>query len=176
MRSLDAPSNAPRRGGHRRAGRLARLLLVSLALGASGCLSIGASEGVTVRSPLDDVRLERLAVDFYGRLANRRIDSIATYQDPSLREFFRSEDAFADYYADLVQALVDGYFEARRLHWVEIEGAEAHSGDGGEGFVLRVRMRGENGRPLRWWTTEVVREDRWVRGSGNRWWIEPGKV
>ena len=40
---------------------------------------------------------------------------------------------------------------------------------------VRVRLTGENGRPLRWWETSLVREDRWERMDG-RWWIIPGKL
>ena len=39
-------------------------------------------------------RLSRLANVFYQRLAHRRINSIATYHDPSLREFFQKPESF----------------------------------------------------------------------------------
>jgi len=132
--------------------------------------------------------LELLARDFYRRIANRRFNSIATYQDPSLREFFRSEQAWSDYYADLVQKLEDGHFEAVRPTRVEVqsidlvpqptEGAEATSGppaEGDEEAKVTVRFVGENSLPLRWWKTSIVREDRWRRIE-DRWWIVPGKL
>ncbi|MFT5441650.1 MAG: hypothetical protein ACI8W3_000691, partial [Myxococcota bacterium] len=36
-------------------------------------------------------RLSQLAEIFYERLAHRRVNSISTYHDPALREFFQSE-------------------------------------------------------------------------------------
>ena len=40
---------------------------------------------------------------------------------------------------------------------------------------VSVLMVGQNGRPLRWWTTRLLRDDRWERRDG-RWWIIPGKL
>jgi hypothetical protein len=116
--------------------------------------------------------LRRLALDFYQRIANRRFDSIATYQDPALHEFFRTPEAFADYYADLAQVLADHHFEANRPTRIRLE---EFSSETPERVRVRVRLTGENGLPLRWWETSVVREDRWERMDG-RWWIIPGKL
>ena len=41
--------------------------------------------------------------------------------------------------------------------------------------VVTVRFVGENGRPLRWWKTQMVRQDRWSLIEG-RWWSLPGKL
>ena len=68
-----------------------------------------------------DGALRRLALDFYQRIANRRFNSIATYQDPALREFFRSPAAFADYYAELAHVLSDHHFEASRPTRIRLE-------------------------------------------------------
>ena len=38
---------------------------------------------------------------------------------------------------------------------------------------VKIRIVGEDGRPLRFWATSLEREDRWERREG-RWWIVPG--
>jgi hypothetical protein len=108
---------------------------------------------------------------FYGRLARRRFDSIQTYQDETLRDFFRSEVTFADYYADLTSALVDANFEKNRpiaLHVVEF------ALDGPGRARVLTRFVGEDGRPLRRGEVELERSDRWERIDG-AWWIVPGR-
>jgi hypothetical protein len=40
---------------------------------------------------------------------------------------------------------------------------------------VRFRLRGDNGLPLRFWSTSIEREDVWQREDG-RWWIVPGKL
>ena len=62
---------------------------------------------------------------FYGRLARRRFDSIQTYQDEALRDYFRTEAAFADYYADLTSALVEAHFEKNRPVALEVASADS---------------------------------------------------
>ena len=116
--------------------------------------------------------LMRLARDFYERLSNRRFDSIATYQDPALREFFRSPEAFADYYAELARVLGDAHFDAKRVTSIEVESLEFEQPTSAR---MTVRYRGEDGRPLRFWATGLVREELWKREQ-ERWWIIPGKL
>jgi hypothetical protein len=41
--------------------------------------------------------------------------------------------------------------------------------------LVRVKLVGEDGMPLRPGETEVEREDRWERREG-QWWIVPGKL
>jgi len=111
------------------------------------------------------------ATAFYGRLARRRFDSIQTYQDEKLRDFFRTETAFADYYADLTSALSEAHFEKNRpiaLAVVEF----ALEGPGRARVV--TRFVGEDGRPLRRGEVELERSDRWERIDG-AWWIVPGR-
>lgn len=114
----------------------------------------------------------RRASRFYARLAQRRFNTLSTYRDDVLREYFRSESAFADYYADLAQALEDHHFEQNRP--VRLEVLEFRLEGPGEASV-ETRLEGENGRPLRWGSTSLVRVDRWERVDG-QWWIVPGKL
>ena len=152
---------------------LARVLVIALAcsgLGvAAGCA--GGAQNAQSGLPVDPI-LDRQADDFYERIANRRFDSIATYRDPALREYFRSNEAWSDYYADLVQTLTDQYFEAKRPTHIKLVGIEPQSETRA---LVRVRFTGENRLPLRWWRTRFVREDTWERVQ-DRWWIVPGKL
>ena len=112
------------------------------------------------------------ASGFYGRLAHRRFNTLATFKDRVLREYFRSEGDFADYYADLADGLRTGHFERSTPLGLEVVEFLI---DGPGRARVRIRIAGENGLPLRWWETEIEREDRWERRRG-RWWIVPGKL
>ena len=181
----------PTRAGHRL--WLAGLLLALALPGCAGwrdalpgwpdALRFGGEEELDVAAPDLRAGVERVdaeavhdfhtqATRFYGRLARRRFNTRATWRDEGLREFFRSESAFADYYAELAQALRVAAFERERP--LSLEVLEFAFEAPGEARV-RVRLLGEDGRPLRWGETELTRDDRWHRIDG-RWWIVPGKL
>lgn len=130
---------------------------------------LGAAVGIGLA---ESESLAPLAEIFYSRLTNRRFSSIATYYDPALREFFSSPEAFADYFADLVDALTDAHFRAERPTRAVLEQIEE---EGLNRVKVTVRFEGDNSLPLRWWKVKLVREDRWERSQG-RWWILPGKL
>ncbi len=109
---------------------------------------------------------------FYGRLAGRRFNTLTTYRDPFFRDFFQTEGSHADYYADLTHALRLAYFEQNTP--VTLDVLELRL-EGPGRAVVRTRIVGENNLPLRWWETELVREDRWERADGT-WWIVPGAI
>lgn len=158
-------------------GRTSVLLLVLASACASPAEIPGVGPGRFDRDVLDagatgERALGRLASDFYGRLANRRFNSIATYQDPALREYFISIESFSDYYADLAQEFSDVHFEANRPTAVEIRSIDWEDETKAR---VTVRFTGENGLPLRWWSTAFDRVDQWERAE-NRWWIVPGKL
>ncbi len=164
----------------RRAGRPAAALLV-----LAGVLSStpGCTRGVAGPRPDPSAGVARVEAEpvqefyqrtreFYRLLEGRRFNSLVTFRDPALRGYFRSDASFSDYYADLAQALADAHFERNRplratLEEFQVEGA-------GQARV-RVRLAGESGLPLRWWSTSLVREDVWQRLDG-RWWIVPGRL
>jgi hypothetical protein len=108
---------------------------------------------------------------FYGRLARRRFDSIETYQDEALRDFFGSEAAYADYYADLTSDLVEAHFAQNRP--LSLEVVELRLEGPGRARV-EARFVGEDGRPLRPGTVRLDRSDRWERVDGS-WRIVPGR-
>jgi hypothetical protein len=112
------------------------------------------------------------ATEFYARLEGRRFNSIVTFRDQELREYFQDDQTFSDYYADLAQALAEAHFERSRPIATRIEEFLV---DGPGRARVRVRIGGENGLPLRWWETAVQREDWWVRQKG-RWWLVPGHL
>jgi hypothetical protein len=130
------------------------------------------SQGVEVVDFEGVTAFHARALTFYERLSHRRVNTYATYQDRVLREYFRDEQAFADYYADLADSLDDAHFEQNRA--VSVEVAEFVFEGPGRALV-RVKLVGEDGMPLRPGETEVEREDRWERREG-QWWIVPGKL
>jgi hypothetical protein len=154
-----------------------------LALGLLGCASglpfggdgpgpaADLAQGIEVVEDGAVVEFYERASTFYGRLARRRFDSIETYQDEVLRDFFRSETAYADYYADLTGALVEAHFDKNRPLLLEV--LELRLEGPGRARV-DTRMTGEDGRPLRPGHVELLRSDRWERIEGT-WRIEPGR-
>jgi hypothetical protein len=155
-----------------RAAALAALLLLA-------CLGCAADDGpgpapdptaglTLVEDPALVGFYER-ARSFYGRLARRRFDSIETYQDERLRDFFATEEAYADYYADLTSAFVEHYFDKNRP--VDLEVVEFALEGPGRARVS-TRFRGRDARPLRRGTVAFERDDRWERQDGV-WRIVP---
>jgi len=161
--------------------RRTHALLASLLLaGCGGWVPFGGadpepapdtSHGIELVDDAAVVEFYARANAFYGRLARRRFDSIETYQDEALRDFFGSEAAYADYYADLTGALVEAHFEKNRPLALEV--LELRLEGPGRGRV-QTRITGEDGRPLRPGTVHLDRTDRWERVDG-RWRIEPAR-
>jgi hypothetical protein len=160
--------------------RLTLVWIVAAVLAAGGCSWFRGDPG-----PVGDERFGIEIVDhdgvadfherasaFYDRLAHRRVNTYATFSDRVLREYFPSEQAFADYYADLADDLDVAHFEQNRAVYVQVD---EFMFDGPGRARVRVKLVGENGLPLRPGDTEVEREDQWVRRDG-RWWIVPGKL
>jgi hypothetical protein len=130
------------------------------------------SYGIEVVSNEAVVDFYERAVFFYSRLARRRFNTLATFRDELLRDYFRSEAAFSDYYADLAQLLDDSHFEQNRP--VSLDVVEFVVEGPGSARVT-TRIVGKNGLPLRFWNTRLDRVDRWERVEGT-WWIVPGKL
>lgn len=128
------------------------------------------AQGVEVVGSEAVVAFYQRAQRFYGRLAGRRFNTLTTYRDPFFKDFFQTEGAHADYYADLTQALRQSNFEQNTP--VALDVLEFRL-EGPGRAVVRTRIVGENDLPLRWWETELVREDRWERADGT-WWLVPG--
>lgn len=159
---------------------LLSVTVASLGLSAlSGCATPdGRVEALRTSEPaglpaFDRDHLMILAKDFYSRLESRRFNSIATFQDPGLHEFFRTRESYQDYYAELAHELENADFEASRPTGVNIQ---ADFRESARRVWLVVEFVGENGLPLRWWETSILRTDLWEIDSSGRWWIIPGKV
>ena len=154
----------------------------ALLLGASAGCALWRDETPAVRPDpsygVEEVGAEGIydfyerASSFYGRLALRRFNTLGTYRDEVLRDFFRTQTAFSDYYADLAQALSDAHFERNRPLVLEV--VELRLSGPGQAEVV-TRIEGENGLPLRWWSTRLERVDRWERIQG-QWWIVPSRL
>jgi hypothetical protein len=109
---------------------------------------------------------------FYERITSRRFNSRATFEDPSVREFFPSVAAYSDYYAALVDALDRAYIRYNRPTRVELLGIDvSESGN----LLLELRFIGRNDLPLRFWNASLLRTDEWTWREG-RWFLVPGKV
>jgi len=111
------------------------------------------------------------ATEFYDRLEGRRFNSLVSFRDAGLRAYFESEQSFTDYYADVADDLATANF-ARSVP-IQTEVREFLV-DGPGRARVHVRVVGEDGRPLRFWTTSIEREDLWERRSG-QWWITAAK-
>lgn len=109
---------------------------------------------------------------FYERIASRRFNSLATFEDPSIRQFFPTLAAYSDYYAALVDALDWANIRYNRPTRIDLLGIEV---DEGGSLRLSLRFVGRNDLPLRWWNSSLLRTDEWSWRDG-RWWVVPGKV
>jgi len=163
-------------GAGRRRSRIRPPLLLLALAGAFACAGRGAvpvppGGSVTV-APAASLAFYLHANAFYGGLAQRRFNTLETYNDPLLREQFRTENQFFDYYADLAQSLDDADFERARPIDVAIQDFLFES----PSLVhVQVRFVGEDDRPLRPNKTSLRRLDRWERVDG-RWWLAPEKL
>jgi hypothetical protein len=123
-------------------------------------------------SPETSLSFYTQANAFYARLMKRRFNTLETFNDPLLREHFRTENRFFDYYADLAQSLFAAHFERSRPVEVGVQGFIFETP-----FLVHVQVRfvGEDRRPLRPNKISLVRLDRWERVDG-RWWVTPEKL
>jgi hypothetical protein len=139
--------------------------------------SLGGSDGPARSSEVEIVESNEVtdfygrASEFYRRLEGRRFNSIASFRDAGLREYFGSDQSFVDYYADLADDLSTASFERSVPLRTDVQEFLV---DAPGRARVKVRIVGEDGRPLRFWAASVEREDRWERRDG-RWWIVPGR-
>jgi len=167
--------------------RVALALALALTLGVSGCGLPGTvrgwfappsgpqpdlAEGVQVVDQRSILEFQARAQAFYDRLSRRRFNTYATYADAVLRDYFRTQEAFFDYYAELAHALDGEDFERNRALLAQVKEFAVEAP--GRARVT-VRMRGDNGLPLRYWTIVLERDDVWERIDGT-WWVVPGKL
>jgi hypothetical protein len=110
------------------------------------------------------------ASGFYQRLEGRRFNSIASFHDAGLREYFASDTSFVDYYSALADELANAAFERSVPISTHVEEFIV---DGPGRARVRVRIVGKDGRPMRFWSTAIEREDRWERREGH-WWVTAG--
>ena len=161
------------------ARRLVSALTVAVVLGAGPLACFGGQvflpppeSGAVAVSSETALALRKRAEGFYLRLAHRRFNSLETFNDFILRDHFRTEDLFYDYYADLAQDLEAADFEKSRPFEVDVQ--EFLFEDVSNAKV-RIRFDGWDDRPLRPGTTELERIDRWEFAEGT-WWIRPGRL
>ena len=151
---------------------LATSVLVALGCSGSGGHIPVPPQGTMAVEPTTAISFHERADAFYQRLIRRRFNALETFNDPFLRQHFRSVDRFFDYYADLAQSLDDANFEKSRPTSVAVEEFVFETPSQ---VRVQVRFGGDDDRPLRPTSTSVVRLDRWERDENN-WWITPGKL
>ena len=152
--------------------RAAALLALALATACAGPPRLDAPQGGVAVAPEVALALRHRVDGFYLRLAHRRFDTLETYTDFIMRDHFASLDLFFDYYADLAEDLAAARFDRSRPTGVEV--LEFLFEDAKTAQVL-VRFLGDDGRPLRPGSVELVRTDRWELAEGS-WFLRPGKV
>ena len=152
--------------------RFAILLALVLATACASAPTLDAPRGAVPVAPEAALALRHRVDGFYLRLAHRRFDTLETYNDFIMRDHFASLDLFFDYYADLAEDLAEARFERSRPTGVEV--LEFLFEDPKTAQVL-VRFVGDDGRPLRPGSVDLVRTDRWEFADGT-WWLRPGKV
>jgi hypothetical protein len=158
-------------GVHRLRVTLALAVLALVACRGDAGPKADPSFGVEIVNDPAIVDFQTRADAFYGRLTRRRVNTIATFNDRVLRDYFQTDSQYSDYYSALAQALTEAHFERNRP--LEGEVREFLFDAPGKARV-RYRFVGDNGRPLRFWSTSLEREDRWERVEG-KWWIVPGR-
>ena len=109
---------------------------------------------------------------FYARISSRRFNSRATFEDPSMRQFFPTVSSYSDYYAALADALDRANIRFHRPTQIELTGIEV---DPSGSLLLSLRFTGRNDLPLRWWNATLLRTDEWL-WQDDRWWVVPGKL
>jgi len=154
--------------------RPAAALLLALAAACAGNPPpLAAPEhGAVAVEPEVALALRHRVEGFYLRLAHRRFDTLETYNDFIMLDHLASLDLFFDYYADLAEDLTRAQFDRSRPTSVEV--LEFLFEDPKTAEVL-VRFVGNDGRPLRPGSVELVRTDRWEWAEGT-WWVRPGKL
>jgi hypothetical protein len=155
-----------------RAAAILFLALAALACAGDPPPLVAPQGGAPEVAPDRALGLRRRVEGFYLRLAHRRFDTLETYNDFIMRDHFTSLDLFFDYYADLAEDLIGAQFDRSRPTEVEVL---EFLFENPETAQVLVRFRGDDGRPLRPGSVELVRADRWEFSEGT-WWIHPGKL
>ncbi len=130
------------------------------------------SEGLEIVDSRGITSFYERASAFYDRMARRRFNTLATYEDTTLRRYFRDAASFSDYYADLASHLAEAHFAKSRALELSVEEVLV---DGPGRARVKVRIVGEHALPLRIRRVILDREDRWERMDGT-WWVVPGKL
>ena len=113
------------------------------------------------------------ATEFYDRLEGRRFNSVASFRDAGLREYFESDQSFTDYYADLADDLATANFERSVPLDAEVRGVPRRRARSRPRQDRTIDGRGRPAAPV---LVHLDSSGR-IAGSGapGSWWIVPGK-
>ena len=158
---------------------VSKLATIAVAVLAAGCApawaplpTTGVVEGFAQLDDPETVVFRQHIHAFYQRLIQRRFNTLETFNDPVLRDAFRSIDLFFDYYADFAQALSGADFEKSRPQTAVVLD---FAFDSARRARVLVRFSGKDGRPMRFGTVYLDRTDRWERAD-DRWWVTPERL
>jgi hypothetical protein len=157
-----------------------KLLPIAAALLVAGCAPVwvplpvaeGAEDQAALLNEAETLVFRQHIHVFYQRLVQRRFNTLETFNDPILRDTFRSIDLFFDYYADFAQALAAADVEKSRPGTAVVLN---FTFDSASRARVLVRFSGKDGRPMRFGTVYLDRVDRWERAD-NRWWVTPERL
>lgn len=149
------------------------LLLLLLCVGACRTRTFPIpppQEGAVDVAPATALAFQERTEAFYTRLIRRRFNALETFNDRFLREHFRTEEAFFDYYAELANGFSVAHFERSRPHEASVVDFVFGTPDSA---LVQVLFIGRDNRPLRPNDVGLIRVDRWDRHD-DAWWITPG--
>ncbi|HJO22538.1 MAG: hypothetical protein QF890_11545 [Myxococcota bacterium] len=153
--------------------------VVAAAVATLGCALSSApipappSGGSVMVGPDTALDFQQHVGDFYGRLTKRRFNALETFNDAYLREHFRNEDGFFNYYASLATALQEAHFSKSRPTFVDIQEFLFETPN-----TVRVQVlyEGKDARPLRGAASvDLILLDTWEL-TDRGWWLVPGKL
>ena len=156
---------------------MSRGLLAAALLAVAACASssghVPAPDGAVAMGPATVLSFHDRADAFYQRLIKRRFNALETFNDPFLRQHFRTTDQFFDYYAGLATQLDEANFIRSRPTSVAVEEFVFETPTS---VRVQVRFTGKDDRPLRGLAdVSLVRLDRWERAEED-WWVTPGRL
>ena len=125
--------------------------------------------------PVDEPEVLEFAArieGFYRALERVPLDVAMTFHDQRLREHFRDDDSFTDYYASLADQVRSASFRNGRTDRIEILSFRFESQE-----LARVELSllGRHQRGLRFWEISLPRTDTWRLREG-AWVLSPERL
>jgi len=150
---------------------LRRVLLAGMLMSLGGCFLFGGGGEEPVQDP-DVVAFAERIDRFYNIFQDTPLDIRATFDNPTLRSYFLSEEDFSAFYASLAAGARRSLLRNATPTRVEIDEFRFESENVA---IVDVRFIGRHTRRLRFGEVEIARTDTWRRVDG-RWILSPDKL